>query len=890
MTSCLVKNSIPTKVYFWRGVVDPANLLKNEKVNQAVTKILTRDTRSSNLEKLTGHKIYSYRTSDKGRLLFKSIPLNGENVLIVLDYLPNHEYHKSKFLKPSVTKQFCDQAQYDLEGKSVNNESFTPCSFDEASELPQVKEFDEKKLEFTYATADFYGSKFIELNPTQDESLHVETPLIINGLPGSGKTCVALSAITNYVNSLPDECEKKRVLYICSKPSLADETRNNWEKLPLSKNENCRVDFLCYEDFLSKSLGISFPEKGNIPSEEISNWFTNECKRLSKKSKVNEELSEIKKENQEAIFEEFQIISTLTNIKEYFLLGNRECRFSEQKTKEVVWKFFQSYTDMLQTKGWLDKRFFKIPLEKNPALLDLIFIDEAADLAPLPYKQLIQMARNDMIIFSLDTNQDTSGSFSKRVMIKGIFRKLGKRLNSIDFLESYRCAERIVETANRCLDIKAFFRGGTSDKSEGRTIKHAGHDVTRGRIERMNRSIEEIYQIILDRGYKETDVAIISEEEDQKELRVGLTFTPDEIKGLEYRVIILDRPLDSSLFKQLNTSLNKWSEEDSKTNLHRPKKTLNDSLEITLTPKINALFTSINRAQELLVFNQDSNHNTKNILKILKVDDKSITPHVMADSQHEKASIDDWYFQAKRLWENDSFKQFDTICRTHLKQDPELVLKHLGLSPIKKENTSPPQSSKRKTEKRKDSVNSSSLSPLENRNEQKKSALKPEKPKNLTKKTNTPTSSKKKINTNLMTSSINGPKKPVKNNHQLDKKLINACSTGNIKEFKQALENGADVNATTSQDRTPLFLASSNNHKKITEMLLGNGAGVDLATFAGNTPLITSSYKGHTDIVEMLLKNGADIKAVNNQKHTALQMALLADKRETAKIILRYAQ
>jgi ankyrin repeat protein len=883
MSSCLVKNSSPTKIYFWRGVVDPSNLLKNESVNQAVKEILTRNTGSGNLEKLKGHNIYSYRTSGKGRLLFKSITLNAEKVFIILDYLPNHEYHKSKFLKPSVTKEFCYQVQHDLEKNNVQDDSFISCGFEEEGELPQVKEFDEKKLEFNYETADFYGSKFIKLNPTQEEALHAKTPLIISGLPGSGKSCLAICAISNYVNSVPeDDGRRRRVLYVCSQPSLAKTMLNHWKKLPISRKENCTVDFLSYTDFISDFLGVSLPKKGNITNKNIEIWFKRECQKLSQQNKVNDKPLKIQKEDMKAIFEEFQIISTLTDRQQYFDLGKRECRFSERNMKEVVWSLFKSYKIELETKELFDKRFFKIP-PSNFSDFDFIFNDEAADLAPLPYKQLIQMACNDNILFTIDTNQDTSGDFSKRVMIEGVFARLKKNLNSVSFSESYRCPERIVEIANRCLDMKAFFKGGTSDKKEDRSIKYAGDDDKSGRVERVNRPIAEIYQNILEEGYKETDVAIICEEEHGNEVKMGLIFTPEEIKGLEYKVIILHSPLDSVLFKQLNVLLSTWTGESSQKNLHRPKVSGNDQLESTLTPKINALFTSITRAQEVLIFNQDSNHQTQNILKILEIDQEPLTPHVTPGNQQQKASIEDWYCEAKRLWENGNFIQFENICQHHLNQPPETVLECLGLSPMKKAPPPPQQSSRKKIEKTKDSVNSSSF-PLKNRKEQKKSVLASEESKKLPKKTVTYTSPKKEKNTTSGTSFI--VTKENKNLTKQNKKLMDGCYDNLIKIVKNALRDGADVKTTDSKGSTPLMAASQSGNKKIVEMLLEKGADVNVAKKSGVTALMVACLFGHKEIVEMLLKNGADVNAVNSKEGTALGLASEKGHKEIVELLL----
>ena len=83
----------------------------------------------------------------------------------------------------------------------------------------------------------------------------------------------------------------------------------------------------------------------------------------------------------------------------------------------------------------------------------------------------------------------------------------------------------------------------------------------------------------------------------------------------------------------------------------------------------------------------------------------------------------------------------------------------------------------------------------------------------------------------------------------------------NYKMVKYLLEKGANVNALTGKNNTPLHSACNDsdhhlNRNKVTEILLQYGADISARNIAGTTPLHSASEYGLNLAVELFLKKG----------------------------------
>jgi len=102
---------------------------------------------------------------------------------------------------------------------------------------------------------------------------------------------------------------------------------------------------------------------------------------------------------------------------------------------------------------------------------------------------------------------------------------------------------------------------------------------------------------------------------------------------------------------------------------------------------------------------------------------------------------------------------------------------------------------------------------------------------------------------------------------------MSAAHYGQISILKMLLNEGAEVNARTTEKKTALHHAAIGGHAEAAQALLNQGADVDSKDAEHNTALIFAASFGHRETLETLLENGADINAASKVGETALGMA-----------------
>jgi ankyrin repeat protein len=113
-----------------------------------------------------------------------------------------------------------------------------------------------------------------------------------------------------------------------------------------------------------------------------------------------------------------------------------------------------------------------------------------------------------------------------------------------------------------------------------------------------------------------------------------------------------------------------------------------------------------------------------------------------------------------------------------------------------------------------------------------------------------------------------------------------AAYQGDLQQVKNLLENGADANATTVIDTTPLLAAAQTGHLDVIQYLIDAGATIDHADVKGNTPLITALIFGRSDVAEYLIQRGANVKMPNKAGCGPLHYAAVNGNLGLVKILL----
>ena len=97
----------------------------------------------------------------------------------------------------------------------------------------------------------------------------------------------------------------------------------------------------------------------------------------------------------------------------------------------------------------------------------------------------------------------------------------------------------------------------------------------------------------------------------------------------------------------------------------------------------------------------------------------------------------------------------------------------------------------------------------------------------------------------------------------LNTQLLEAASVGDADGAKDALHNGADVDARDRLGNTPLILASDGGYQDVVRLLLAYKASVNAVNKFGYTPLMSAVTNSHRYIASLLIKAGADPKLAN---------------------------
>ena len=123
-----------------------------------------------------------------------------------------------------------------------------------------------------------------------------------------------------------------------------------------------------------------------------------------------------------------------------------------------------------------------------------------------------------------------------------------------------------------------------------------------------------------------------------------------------------------------------------------------------------------------------------------------------------------------------------------------------------------------------------------------------------------------------------------------DISLHKAALDGNIEAVKQAIADGADVNAKDDLlGETPLRHAAVKDHKEIAELLITKGADVNAKSDGwDHTPLHFAAWFGHKEIAELLIAEGADVNAKNIGGITPLDKAIKDNYTETANLLRKH--
>lgn len=122
----------------------------------------------------------------------------------------------------------------------------------------------------------------------------------------------------------------------------------------------------------------------------------------------------------------------------------------------------------------------------------------------------------------------------------------------------------------------------------------------------------------------------------------------------------------------------------------------------------------------------------------------------------------------------------------------------------------------------------------------------------------------------------------------LDYALMNAASEGNILGIKWLMRHGADIDASTSENITPLLFATANKKREAVKTLLRYGPDVNIISKYGETPLLVAVKNNDVEISELLVRDSADVNFADRFGATPLHYASIYGYFYVADLLLYY--
>ncbi len=117
--------------------------------------------------------------------------------------------------------------------------------------------------------------------------------------------------------------------------------------------------------------------------------------------------------------------------------------------------------------------------------------------------------------------------------------------------------------------------------------------------------------------------------------------------------------------------------------------------------------------------------------------------------------------------------------------------------------------------------------------------------------------------------------------------LFLSVAAGKIETAKLLLAKGAEINAVNTDGLSPLAKATLSGNLELMKILLAAGADIETRDKSGATPLLQAATQGHFEAAKLLIKR-ADVNAKNNQKNSALSLAVRNGHKDVIRLLVSH--
>ncbi len=579
------------------------------------------DFRSADVRKVDDN-LYRARLDRSNRVLFKFYEHEGERCVLVVEYIPRHEYDKSRFLK---------------RGARLLDEH-----------LPAVTGVPDEGIErLTYLNPNHTRfhllNKVISFDDDQDHVYGLPAPMIVVGSAGSGKTALTLERL---------KLAEGNALYVTRSDYLVGNSRDQYYSLGY-RNGDQEVSFLSLSEYLAS---IRVPVGRAATFRDFAAWFAGHRQSTGLKDAYQ-------------VFEEFAGVITgnsfdapYLSAHDYSALGVRQSIFGETE-RPAVHALFMKYLEFLERSGLYDPNILSHSyLQLVEPTYDFIVVDEVQDFTTVQLKLVLSSLRqHDAFILCGDSNQIVHPNFFSWSRLKTLFYEDAGLSDPAALLQrltrNYRNSPEVTELANRVLRLK-IARFGSVDRESTYLVESMG---SAGGKVLLLRNSEDAVRELDERTRRSTRFAVIVLDADQKPraraaFGTPLVFTVQEAKGLEYDSIILYDVASSAAdrFRQIAAGVGPDEVAGGEPRYARVRDKSDRSLEIYKF-HINALYVAVTRAlKNVYLVESDPAQDVFGLLGLSEHQGE-------IDLDAAESSLADWRQEARRLERQGKTEQAEEI-------------------------------------------------------------------------------------------------------------------------------------------------------------------------------------------------------------------------------------
>ena len=584
-------------------------------IRDLVNKDFVKGQNPETLASSSDRPIYSLRLTGKARLIYTYFIYHGERHPLILEIDENHNYD-SKYLKKGVLKRFFDKNAKSFKDKIERSRS------EEATSSEQEA--------LTFVPVTIIGENVIILD---DEQKNIHVPSIVEGPPGSGKTCVGYHMLETYVRNNADNLADKKILYVTKSGNLVQHINRCWEQSPDKPDTHNPLDILTYDDLLAKFNGNEGARKDG--EAVFKQWYANNVSsKVKGKAKKGTQLLG---SDADLVWQTFRRQSGYEEVKE--VAGDKQRTLSPEKYEKAA-ALYEQWMAYCKDNHLQFTEFAKINEIPEEQQYDIIFVDESQDLSTQALANLLKLARNYQIVYALDSRQNLQDSLSKTDVIKDIFYQSGisvKKVEVVQLKGSYRCNYRVMKLAKVINELRINLTPEDKRKEGSINIIEAGEP---GEVVILEPNKEETLQSIHIMAGN-ADVCIITTADEKAKIEADPSkkkwrqvFTPEEVKGLEYKTVILYNILSKDVFSVINRAME------------------SEQRDWGHATHLNGIFAAITRAEEAVYVYQENPRPVQRMMNIIESFKSEETNEDQKQRSEHQSTAEEWLERAKLLLEN----------------------------------------------------------------------------------------------------------------------------------------------------------------------------------------------------------------------------------------------